>query len=67
MSDLKWYAIQMADGGSCECSASNLVELVKEVNKFMRDHTYHEDEILAIDYLGDEWQATPMKENNNEN
>ncbi len=28
----------------------------------MRDHTYHEDEILAIDYLGDEWQATPMKE-----
>ena len=66
MSELKWYSIQMADGGSCECSASNLVELVKEVNKFMRDHTYHEDEILAIDCLGSEWQATPMKENNNE-
>ena len=62
MSDLKWYSIQMTDGGSCECSASNLVELVKEVNKFMRDMCYHEDEILAIDYLGDEWQATPMKE-----
>ena len=62
MSDLKWYSIQMADGGSCECSASNLVELVKEVNKFMRAMCYHEDEIIAIDYLGDEWQATPMKE-----
>ena len=62
MSDLKWYSIQMTDGGSCECCASNLVELVKEVNKFMRDMCYHEDEILAIDYLGDEWQATPMKE-----
>ena len=66
MSDLKWYSIQMTDGGSCECSASNLVELVKEVNKFMRTMCYHEDEIIAIDYLGDEWQATPMKENNNE-
>ena len=66
MSDLKWYSIQMADGGSCECSASNLVELVKEVNKFMRAMCYHEDEILAIDYLGEKWQATPMKENNNE-
>jgi hypothetical protein len=62
MSELKWYSIQMADGCSCERPASNLVDLVKEVNKFMRDHTYHEDEILAIDYLGDEWQATPMKE-----
>ena len=62
MSDLKWYSIQMADGGSCECSASNLVELVKEVNKFMRAMCYHEDEILAIDYLGEKWQATPMKE-----
>ena len=66
MSDLKWYSIQMADGCSCERPASNLVDLVKEVNKFMRDHTYHEDEILAIDCLGSEWQATPMKENNNE-
>jgi len=62
MSELKWYSIQMTDGGSCECSASNLVELVKEVNKFMRTMCYHEDEIIAIDYLGDEWQATPMKE-----
>ena len=66
MSDLKWYSIQMADGCSCERPASNLVDLVKDVNKFMRDHTYHEDEILAIDCLGSEWQATPMKENNNE-
>ena len=61
MSDLKWYSIQMADGISCEKPAFNLVELVKTVNKFMRNHTYHEDEILTIDYLGDEWQATPMK------
>ena len=62
MSDLKWYSIQMIDGVSCERSAFNLVDLVKEVNKFMRNHTYHEDEILTINYLGDEWQATPMKE-----
>ena len=62
MSELKWYSIQMADGCSCERPASNLVDLVKETNKFMRDHTYHEDEILAIDCLGSEWQATPMKE-----
>ena len=66
MSDLKWYSIQMVDGVSCERSAFNLVDLVKEVNKFMRNHTYHEDEILTINYLGDKWQATPMKENNNE-
>jgi hypothetical protein len=44
--------------------AANFVELVKEVNKFMRAMCYHEDEILAIDYLGVEWQATPMKESN---
>jgi hypothetical protein len=56
----------MIDGVSCERSAFNLVDLVKEVNKFMRNHTYHEDEILTINYLGDEWKATPMKENNNE-
>ena len=62
MSDLKWYSIQMIDGVSCERSAFNLADLVKEVNKFMRTHTYHEDEILTINYLGDEWQATPMKE-----
>ena len=62
MSDLKWYSIQMVDGVSCERSAFNLADLVKEVNKFMRNHTYHEDEILTINYLGDEWQATPMKE-----
>ena len=62
MSDLKWYSIQMVDGVSCERSAFNLVDLVKEVNKFIRNHTYHEDEILTINYLGDEWQATPMKE-----
>ena len=62
MNDLKWYSIQMIDGVSCERSAFNLVDLVKEVNKFMRNHTYHEDEILTINYLGDEWQATPMKE-----
>ena len=62
MSDLKWYSIQMIDGVSCERSAFNLADLVKEVNKFMRNHTYHEDEILTINYLGDDWQATPMKE-----
>jgi hypothetical protein len=56
----------MVDGVSCERSAFNLADLVKEVNKFMRNHTYHEDEILTINYLGDEWQATPMKENNYE-
>ena len=62
MSDLKWYSIQMIDGVSCERSAFNLSDLIKEVNKFMRNHTYHEDEILTINYLGDEWQATPMKQ-----
>ena len=62
MNDLKWYSIQMIDGVSCERSAFNLADLVKEVNKFMRNHTYHEDEILTINYLGDDWQATPMKE-----
>jgi hypothetical protein len=66
MDNLRWYSIQMADGCSCERPAANFVELVKEVNKFMREMCYHEDEILAIDYLGVEWQATPMKENNNE-
>jgi hypothetical protein len=25
---------------------------------------YHEDEIIAIDYLGDQCQATPIKETN---
>ena len=62
MNDLKWYSIQMIDGVSCERPATNLVELFKEVNKLMRNMCYHEDEIIAIDYLGDEWQATPMKE-----
>jgi len=33
-------------------------------NKVMRAMCYHGDEILAIDYLGVEWQATPMKETN---
>ena len=56
MNDLKWYSIQMADGCSCERPASNLIDLVKEVNKFMR--------VIAIDYLGDKCQATPMKETN---
>jgi hypothetical protein len=64
MNDLKWYSIQMADGCSCERPASNLIDLVKEVNKFMRVMCYHEDEIIAIDYLGDECQATPIKETN---
>ena len=62
MNDLKWYSIQMIDGVSCERPATNLVELFKEVNKLMRNMCYHEDEIIAIDYLGDDWQATPMKE-----
>ena len=66
MSDLKWYSIQMADGCSCERAAANFVALVKEVNKFMREMCYHEDEIITIDYLGEKWEATPMKESNHE-
>jgi|13_taG_2_1085334.scaffolds.fasta_scaffold31852_3 hypothetical protein len=52
-----WYAIEMADGHVCQRPATDLVEVVKQVNKLMRAVPYYEDDLVSIKKMG-------TKENN---
>tara|TARA_R110002073_G_scaffold224695_3_gene384912 strand:- start:179 stop:331 length:153 start_codon:yes stop_codon:yes gene_type:complete len=45
------YQIKFTNGGIIVFNADNLVEVVKEVNKILRTHTYYEDEIVSIEEL----------------
>jgi ASC-1-like (ASCH) protein len=45
---MTYYQIKLTNGGIIVFNADNLVEVVKEVNKILRAHTYHEDEIEII-------------------
>ena len=50
--DQTWYAIEMADGHVCQRPATDLVEVVKQVNKLMRTEPYYEDDLVSIKKMG---------------